>query len=274
MEGFRREDPPSVPQLAVPVAVPENMLAQGLQSSQPLQRAIGDLGVIGFYFLLRSGEYTRPKKIRRNGKLVHATRTKQFRVQDIGFWRDGKQLSRYSDLSTLLTADAASMRITNQKNGRMGELIYQEGTGPNGAVASLARRVHHILSNNGTDENLICDVFDNGQWHAVTGSDMVAATRQATQRLRLHDNGFDPDLVGSHSLRSGGAMALKLLGYRDSTIRKLGRWSSDTWSMYIHTQIDQIHHGVAAAMSQHLPFKNIAFIEPPRQHTAENLHQP
>ena len=62
-------------------------------------------------------------------------------------------------------------------------------------------------------------------------------------------------------------MALKLEGYKDSTIRKLGRWKSDTWQMYIHTQIDKIHQGVAASMSKPHAFKNIAFIEPPKAAT-------
>ena len=198
--------------------------------------------------------------------MVPATRTRQFQIQDIGFWKNKKQLSRYSSLDELLQADAASMRITNQKNGRMGELIYQEATGPTGAVAALARRVHHVLSNGGTDTNLICNVFHNNKWTSVTGADMVAGTRRAVKSLKLHEQGFDPDLVRSHSLRAGGAMALKLMNYKDSTIRKLGRWSSDTWQMYIHAQIDQLHHGVAAAMGTHLPFHNIAFMEPPGHH--------
>ena len=59
-------------------------------------------------------------------------------------------------------------------------------------------------------------------------------------------------------------MALKIQGYKDSTIRKLGRWKSDAWQMYIHSQIDKLYHGVAAAMSKPHTFKNIANIEPPR----------
>ena len=62
-------------------------------------------------------------------------------------------------------------------------------------------------------------------------------------------------------------MALKIQGFNDSTIRKLGRWKSDTWQMYIHSQIDQIYQGVAAAMSTPITFKNIANIEPPRAAT-------
>ena len=85
IEGFRREDPPATPQLAVPVAVPEQTARRGQASDSAHQQAIGDLSLIAFYFMLRSGEYTKPRFTRRNGRLVQATRTKQFRIQDIGF---------------------------------------------------------------------------------------------------------------------------------------------------------------------------------------------
>ena len=56
VEGYKREDPPSVPQLAVPVAVPENMADIAYHSDCPLLQAIVDLAVIAFYYLLRVGE--------------------------------------------------------------------------------------------------------------------------------------------------------------------------------------------------------------------------
>lgn len=75
-----------------------------------------------------------------------------------------------------------------------------------------------------------------------------------------------------HSLRAGGGamMALKLTGYNDSDIQKFGRWTSNTWQMYIHSQIGKLpwsacDGGIAAKMSTHMiiliPFVNVAFIE-------------
>ena len=141
----------------------------------PHQQAVGDLTVIAFYYLLRSGEYTKPRLVKRNGKMVRATRTVQFRVQDVGFWKDGHILPRNSPLSLLLQADAATMKITNQKNGRTGQTLHQESTGPNGAVAALARRIHHILSNGGRETNLICDVWEHDTWTSVHSSKIVSA---------------------------------------------------------------------------------------------------
>ena len=73
--------------------------------------------------------------------------------------------------------------------------------------------------------------------------------------------GINPDLVGIHSLRAGGAMALKLHGKSDTTIMKMGCWSSITFLMYIHNQIGHLSKDLSTRMSQLVPFLNIAAIE-------------
>jgi hypothetical protein len=66
--------------------------------------------------------------------------------------------------------------------------------------------------------------------------------------------------VGTHSLRAGGAMALKLNKEDDSVIMKYGRWSSNTFLMYIHNQIGHLAEGISTKMSTPVPFLNIASI--------------
>ena len=61
--------------------------------------------------------------------------------------------------------------------------------------------------------------------------------------------GYDLTRIGAHSLRASGAMALKLNGYDKETIMKIGRWSSDTFLTYIHSQIAALTMGVAAMIS-------------------------
>jgi len=58
--------------------------------------------------------------------------------------------------------------------------------------------------------------------------------------LKLDEAGINPDLVGVHSLRAGGAMSLKVQGESDTTIQKMGRWTSSTFLMYIHNQIGHL----------------------------------
>jgi hypothetical protein len=194
---------------------------------------------------------------------VNATRTKQFLVKNIGFFKNGKIVPRSSPLATLLSCDAATMKITNQKNGRMGQTIHQEATGtPDCPIQALAHRVHHILSSpSGTSENHICDYYDNGEWFSITASDIVKLVKVATRQLQLNKQAIDPDMVGSHSLRAGGAMALKLHGYDDTTIMKMGRWSGLTFLQYIHNQIAHLSKDVSRKMSIPLPFLNISAIE-------------
>ena len=61
VEGFKREDPPAIPKLAVPIAVPEECCNRGLASSSFCEQATGDLIIIASYYLLGCGEYTAPR---------------------------------------------------------------------------------------------------------------------------------------------------------------------------------------------------------------------
>jgi integrase len=88
-------------------------------------------------------------------------------------------------------------------------------------------------------------------------SHINTAVKAATKALKLHLSGFSADLVSSHSLRAGGAMAMKLNGEDRDTIRKQGRWSSDTFLMYIHEQIAAFSAGISKRMSRHIPFLNL-----------------
>ena len=81
---------------------------------------------------------------------MRATRIQKFIVQDVGFWGNGKILSRRESLNTLLEADSATITILNHKNGIMGQTLHQKSTGIKGDVEDLARRVYHILRNKGT----------------------------------------------------------------------------------------------------------------------------
>ena len=106
-------------------------------------------------------------------------------------------------------------------------------------MASLARRVHQILSNGGTEEQLICNVYDKYIWFEIHSSEILGALSMAGKSLKLQDRVIDPDLIGAHYFCAGGAMALKIMGYDESTIKNFGHWTSDTWMMYTHSQISE-----------------------------------
>jgi hypothetical protein len=264
MEGYRREDPPAVPQLAVPIRVPNKVRQTGYATNDHKLQAIGDLAVIAFYYLLRVGEYTRPRMITTPQGKKRATRTIQFHIRDVGFFKNHKILPRNSPLHILLTADECTLKISNQKNGRMGETIHHHAiSSPHCPVKCLANRVHHVLSHKGTTDNLICDVWNKMKqtWISITSTEMRKHLRQSVADLNLKQQGIDPDLIGVHSLRAGGAMALKLSGSDNMTIMKLGRWTSLTFLQYIHNQIAHLSAELSQNMSTNLHYTNIAAIE-------------
>jgi hypothetical protein len=88
-------------------------------------------------------------------------------------------------------------------------------------------------------------------------SHVNTAVKAATKALKLHLSGFSADLVSSHSLRAGGAMAMKLNGEDRDATRKQGRWSSDTFLMCTHEQIAAFSAGISKRMSRHIPFLNL-----------------
>ena len=263
MEGYRREDPPAVPQLAVPITVVNTCYETALQSDDPRIQTMGQLSLIAFYFLLRVGEYTQPKYFTHNGIRKRATRTKQFTYSNVGFFKNNKIVSRSSSLQTLLECDSATLKISNQKNGRMGTTIHQKATGKKCCpVRALAHRINHINQHKGASaERLLCDYFAEDKWHSATSKDIISIVRLSAKALNLHKQGIDPDLIGAHSLRAGGAMALKLHGFDNITIMKMGRWTSLTFSQYIHNQIACLSEDISRKMSMPLPFVNIASIE-------------
>ena len=259
---MRREDPPAVPQLALPVSVIIKLYNLSCTPvATPRLKTTCDLAIIAFYYLLRVGEYTKPRKVKVNGKWQRATRTVQFQIKNIGFFHHHTVVSRSAPLETLLQCTSATLRITNQKNGRMGQTMHHETiTHSHGPVQALARRVHHVLSHGGSDDTLLCDykADQTAQWTSITSQDMVSVVRTAARALGLHRQGIDPDLVGSHSLRAGGAMAMALHGIKTEVIMKHGRWTSLTFMMYIHNQIAHLSKGLSTKMSSEIPFVNIA----------------
>ena len=63
--------------------------------------------------------------------------------------------------------------------------------------------------------------------------------------------------MGTHLLQAGGAVALVLSGQSPEMIKKIGRWSSDTFLMYVHEQIVHLTVGVVEGMAQTFPFSNV-----------------
>ena len=227
--------------------VVEHLQRQAAESGHAtINAAIGDLATVAFFFLLRVGEYTMPAANRK-------TRTVQFRVKDVTFYKNNVILPLTSPLATLLSADGVSLNISNQKNGTRGETIHQHFLFGRHCCPgkALARRVHSVMAMTGNVEAPI-SFLGNGK-HA-TAKMVREEVRRAVRELQLHRKGIRAADVGSHSLRAGGAMAMKLNGCDLVTIMKGGRWTSLTFLTYIHNQIAHLGANIPHRMANPVPF--------------------
>ena len=255
IEGYRRNDPPPKFQLAVPLTVPAFMHTYS-RSGTMKQRAVGDMALIAFYFLLRVGEYT--STTNKAKKLTQA-----FRIQDVTLWDNNTILDHSLPLDALLIrCTAATLRISNQKNGKRNQAIHHEATPCDTCPAkALIRRIKHITTHTSNPNTIISTYFDSAirPGKLMRATDINSALKAAVLRLDMKKHGFQVAQISSHSLRAGGAMALHLNNIPTHTIRKMGRWSSDTFLDYIHEQIAVFSAGLSTAMGRNIFFHNIGF---------------
>ena len=129
-------------------------------------------------------------------------------------------------------------------------------------IRALLGRLHHILANTLNPSTIISTYFQTPSCkdRLILANDINKGVKsELTLLLSLVNNGLHQDLVGSHSLKAGAAMAMYLQGIDPNTIKKMERWSSDTFLMYIHEQMSAISTGVSHKMSTNICFHNIAF---------------
>ena len=91
---------------------------------------------------------------------------------------------------------------------------------------------------------------------------MVAALRDAVVAIGEDVLGFKKEQVGTHSIRSGAAMAMYLGECPVYTIMLIGRWSSDAFLRYIRKQVEQFSHNVSKRMLRFLFHRHIPDLEP------------
>ena len=125
LKGFENKDPPRVNNLEVHPDLPYWLFKWVHRKGiSPQQQAVEDLEMIAFYYLLRVGEYTAPK--RRGQRPI----TQHFSVNDVTFFKLRKTCGFLSPLpnsasrNDLLEAVAATLLITEQKTLFKGACVH------------------------------------------------------------------------------------------------------------------------------------------------------
>jgi len=220
-----------------------------LASFERRMRTIGDLVVLAFFFLLRVGEYTKSSDPRL---------TVPLRRQDIKLWRNNMILPHTLPLLELLQADAVTICLQQQKNGFKGAILHHTASGQTLCPVKCAARLVHQIAMMPASTGIGTYVAPDGRVLQVTANEIRSAIQLGAVGDNLEASGYDLSRLGSHSLRSGGATHLHLCGFDETTIKKLGRWSSNTYLRYIQTQIGNTTAGIATAMSRILRFHQVS----------------
>jgi hypothetical protein len=238
----KRDDPPSRVK-PLPVTILQQTIGTAQLTTNTFQHAIADMIILGYYFLLRPGEYA----------LSTNPDATAFRLQDVHLMLYNQRLNPW--LATPQELDRITfvgLEFTNQKNGVRGEIV---GLGRSGdpafcPVSAILRHVHHLRSHGAPPTQPLYSIWDHGQWFGVTTTH-ITLTLRATVAAFSNQFGLQPQDILVQSLRASVAMALLCANVDSDKIRLLGRWKSDEMLRYLHVQAFPVVAPLAAAMLRH-----------------------
>ncbi|KAL9183869.1 hypothetical protein ACHAXT_004725 [Thalassiosira profunda] len=116
-------------------------------------------------------------------------------------------------------------------------------------VKQWAAVVRRILGYPGaTADTPVSAVWRYGRIEHITSKEVVDALRAAVVSVGEESLGIKKEDIGTHSIRSGAAMAMYLGQCPVYTIMMIGRWSSDAFLRYIRKQVEQFSHNVSKRM--------------------------
>lgn len=250
--AFKNKDPAEKQQKALPAAVLVEISKLQLTEQQ---RAVSQLTIGAFYFAMRSCEYVKVPQ-------AHKRRTDILRKRNIVFLRKGRTIPHSSP--ELEYADCIiitfEMQKKDEKNDRV--TMHASGHATMCPVRSWAALIKRIMRYDGCDENTpVSAVWRNNRIEHITSKDIVSAIDTAAESIGWDSLGVKKGDFGTHSIRSGGAMAMYLDEVPIYTIMMIGRWSSDAFLRYIRKQVEQFSHNIAKRMNKHMHFRHIPLVD-------------
>jgi hypothetical protein len=245
---YAKADPPPSRVKPIPLPILQQATNMCHLNGDAASLAIADMLILGFFFLLRPGEYASTAN-------VDST---PFRVCDVRLFIGPRRLCVLtSPPELLLNATFVGLEFTNQKNAVRGEVI---GLARSGSplwcpVAAVIRRLLYLRPLQAPPTTPLYSYLSptSQAWCAVTSAHLTTHLRAAAHAMG-EPFGILPADISARSLRSSGAMALLCSKLDTDQIRLLGRWRSDEMLRYLHVQAYPLVSHLAATMLQHGTF--------------------
>ena len=224
-KAHSKQDPPPDKVKPVPIQLVRHAYQSILQSAMAHATTLANMLVIGYFFLLRPGEYT-----------YDANNNHPFRLQDITFATPrGLLNAATAPERDLRQATRVLLNFTDQKNGQRDQAITQGDT-PDPAmspVQAVLRQVLYLRQHRAPADTPLHTYFDPSGRRHVTAKMITAALKASCADLGP-SLGLTPQDITARALRNGGCMALIRAGIDPLHARLMGRWKS--WAMleYLH----------------------------------------
>ena len=248
LRSYSKNDPKAIQQKALPICVYRLLLAS---PAADLRRAISELAAAAHFWAMRSCEYSKVSR-------AEQRQTKQLCLRNIVFIKNGNFLTHTSTMLHL--ADCISITFERQKNDRKSDTVTQWRTSdpimcPVKLWASIVTR---ILSIKGTNKDSPVSLAKHRNSTISITSEMVAnLLRDGIVAIGETKLGIHRSEIGTHSIRSGAAMAMYLAGVPIFSIMLIGRWSSLAFLQYIRKQVQEFSFGISSKMIEVQSFKHI-----------------
>ena len=220
-------------------------------SKSELDKAIAQLCTGAIFFCLRSCEYLKvPQQEDRKTKLL--------RIRNVRFFKCGKNVTHSSP--SLSSSDIVSITFEDQKNREKFDTVNlhrseDEVLCPVKAWASTIKR---LWSYPKTSKNTPVNLFlSKNKLYEISSKKIIDTLQKAVTEIGEKSLGFKKEEIGTHSIRSGGAMAMYLAKIQIFSIKMIGRWKSDAFLRYIRKQVQQFTENISDRMVLQEKFSHI-----------------
>ena len=240
--AWKKKDPPPHRVKPLPVQVIRRMANVAMHSHFERTKAVADMTILAFFFLLRPGEYVDTN-----------SESTPFKIEDVNFYIGDTWINpATASEQQLLAATRVTLTFATQKNGVRVEIIglCTSGDAVVCPVRAAVRRLIYLRRNGATAGTPLGHIYPEvGETKAdrLQPKHITAAIRDAVKFYGT-DLGFLPDDVSARSLRAAGANALLLANVDTNIIRLIGRWRSDEMLRYLHVQAAPLMQDYARRM--------------------------
>jgi hypothetical protein len=252
LKAFTNRDPPPKRQKALTpkfLRVLFRISGASSRATRDTAPAIAaSLAILAFFFAMRSCEYC---TTRQQG------RTKKIDIGHVVF-RDKRKRILPTDC-TVTDAEYVTITFVEQKNGEKMDVRTQQRTGdpvlcPVRQAHSLVARIRQSVPQH-TPSTTLNTLHIAGKTVSISSKYLLNLIRHTCRDFGDKKSfGFHYTDIGTHSLRSGGAMALFLHDHPVHKIMIFGRWSSDAFLAYIRPQVLEWTNNMSRDMIRHDSF--------------------